>query len=138
MTTPICDTGPLVAFLNRNDPYHGWAVEVMKQVKPPLLVCEAVLTEAAYFLREDGADPDPLLAMLERGALRVGFDFENHWARVRALMRRYRQMDLADACVVVMSELHPRSLVLAVDRKDFSVYRRQDRRVIEFVAPGRG
>jgi len=52
-------------------------------------------------------------------------------------MGRYRQMDLADACVVVMSELFPRSPVLTVDRRDFSVYRREDRRVIPFLAPGR-
>lgn len=133
----ICDTGPLVVLLNRNDPYHTWAVEVMRQVKPPMLVCEAVLTEAAYFLREDGLDVDPLFAMMERGALRTGFELEQHWPRVRALMGRYRQMNLADACVVVMSELTPRSTVLTVDRRDFSVYRREDRRVIPFVAPGR-
>jgi predicted nucleic acid-binding protein len=134
----ILDTGPLVAYLNRRDPYHAWAVEVMQQVKPPMLVCEAVLTEAAYFLREDGLDVDPLFSMVERGALQAGFQLERHWPRVRALMRRYRQMDLADACVVVMSELFPRSTVLTVDRRDFSVYRRGDRRVIPFVAPGQG
>jgi predicted nucleic acid-binding protein len=50
-------------------------------------------------------------------------------------MARYRQMDLADASVVVMSELHTRSQVLTVDRTDFSVYRRNDRQVIDFVAP---
>jgi hypothetical protein len=26
----VCDTGALVAFLNRNDPYHAWAVSVFK------------------------------------------------------------------------------------------------------------
>jgi predicted nucleic acid-binding protein len=135
--TAICDTGPLVALLNRNDPYHEWSVEVMRQVKPPMLVCEAVLTEAAYFLREDRLEVDPLFAMLERGALRLGFELERHWPRVRAFMKRYRQMDLADACVVVMSELFPRSTVLTVDRRDFSVYRRGDRRGIPFLAPGR-
>ena len=41
----ICDTGPLVAYLNRNDPYHSWAMAVMKQVRPPALTCESVLTE---------------------------------------------------------------------------------------------
>jgi hypothetical protein len=47
-------------------------------------------------------------------------------------------MDLADASIVVMTELNARSQVLTIDRKDFSVYRRNDRQVIDFVAPGTG
>jgi len=131
----ICDTGPLVAYLNRNDPYHAWAVDLMKEVRPPMLTCEAVLTEAVYFLREDELDLDPLFEMLERDALRLEFDMSAHWPRIRTLMARYQQMDLADASIVAMSELHRRSQVLTVDRTDFSVYRRNDRRVIDFVAP---
>jgi len=131
----ICDTGPLVAYLNHNDPYHAWAVAVMKHVRPPLLTCEAVLTEAAYFLREDDLDIDPLFQLLERDALRVDFDLSVHWSRVRTLMARYHQMDLADASIVVMSERHRRCQVLTVDRTDFSIYRRNDRQVIDFVAP---
>jgi uncharacterized protein len=131
----ICDTGPLVAYLNRNDPYHAWAVSLMKQVRPPLLACEPVLTEAASFLREDEVEVDPLFQLLEREALRLDFDMSTHWPRVRTLMARYDRMDLTDAAIVVMSELHPRCQVLTVDRKDFSVYRRNDRQVIDFVAP---
>ena len=133
--TAICDTGPLVAYLNRKDPYHAWAVAVMKQVKPPILTCDAVLTEAMYFLREDRLDVDPLFGMLERGALQLNFELAAHWPRIRTLMGRYTQMDLADASVVVMSELHHRSQVFTVDRKDFSIYRRNDRQTIEFIAP---
>jgi predicted nucleic acid-binding protein len=44
-------------------------------------------------------------------------------------------MDLADASVVVMSELHAKSQVLTVDRTDFTLYRRNDRQVINFIAP---
>jgi predicted nucleic acid-binding protein len=44
-------------------------------------------------------------------------------------------MDLADASIVVMSELHHRCQVLTLDRRDSSVYRRNDRQVIDFVAP---
>jgi predicted nucleic acid-binding protein len=51
------------------------------------------------------------------------------------MMGRYRQMDLADACVVAMTELYPRCQVLTLDRKDFATYRRNDRQVIDFVAP---
>ena len=49
----ICDTGPLIAYLNRNDPHHSWAVALMKQVRSPMLTTEPVLTEVAYFLRAD-------------------------------------------------------------------------------------
>lgn len=133
----ICDTGPLVAFLNRRDPYHDWAVALLKQVRPPLLTSEAVLTEAAYFLREDKLPLDPLFELLARDALRLAFDLSAHWPRVRTLLARYDRMDLADASVVVMSELHTRAPVLTVDGRDFSVYRRHDRQVIDFVAPPR-
>ena len=134
----ICDTGPLLAYLNRNDPHHVWAVALMKQVRAPMLVCEPVLTEVVYFLREDGLAVDPLFQLLERQALRLEFDIPAHWPRLRTLMSRYRQMDLADASIVVMTELHARSQVLTIDRTDFSVYRRNDRQVINFVSPGSG
>ena len=133
----ICDTGPLVAYLNRNDPYHAWAVALMKQVRPPMLTCEPVLTEVAYVLREDELDLDPLFQLLERDVLRLDFDMSTHWPRLRTLMARYEQMDLTDAAIVVMSELHARCQVLTVDRTDFSVYRRNDRQTIDFVAPPR-
>ena len=131
----VCDTGPIVAYFNRNDPHHDWAVAVLQQVRPPLLTCEAVLTESAYFLREDRLSVDPLFEMLERNALRVDFDMSTHWPRMRTLMGRYDNMDLADACVVVMSEVHKNSQVLTIDARDFKTYRRNDRQVIRFIAP---
>ena len=133
--TNICDTGPVVAYLNRNDPYHGWAVHVMGQLAPPLVTCEPVLTEAAYSLREDGLDVGPLFELLERDALRIDFSLSAHWQRARTLMSRYEQMDLADAAVVVMTELYSRCQVVTVDRTDFTVYRRHDRQTIDFIAP---
>lgn len=131
----ICDTGPLVAYLNRNDSWHAWAVELMRQQRPPLRTCEAVLTEVAYFLREDGLSVDPLFELVHRGALSLDFDLEAHWPRVRTLMARYDRMDLADACVVTMSERWARCRVLTVDRRDFTIYRRNDRQLIDFTAP---
>lgn len=82
--TTICDTGPRVAYLNRNDRHHAWAVALMKQVPPPMLTCEAGLTEAVYFLREDRLAVDPLFQMLERGALRLEFDMAAHSSRLAA------------------------------------------------------
>jgi predicted nucleic acid-binding protein len=124
-----------VAYLNRRDPYHEWALTLMQQVGPPLLTCEPVLTEAAYFLREDRLSVDPVFQLLERGVLEVAFDVAAHWPRLRTLMTRYARMDLADASLVVMSEMHARCQVLTLDRRDFAVYRRHDRQVIPFIAP---
>lgn len=106
--TTICDTGHLPAYLNRHEPYHGWSVSLMKQMTALSHVCEPVLTEAVYFLREDGLTVEPLFQLLERNARRLEFDLSPHWPRVRTLMVRYRQMDLADAAIVVMTELHAR------------------------------
>ena len=86
-----------------------------------------------YFLREDGLDVDPLFGLLERGALRLQFDVSTNWPRIRTLMARYQRMDLADASIVVMSELHASSEVFTVDRRDFSIYRRNDGQTIHFV-----
>ena len=44
----LVDTGPLVAFVNRHDHFHAWVREQFGAIVPPLLTCEAVLTESAY------------------------------------------------------------------------------------------
>ena len=80
-------------------------------------------------------DVDPIFTLIEKNAVVVAFDLAANWARVRALMKRWERMDLADASIVVMSEVRPKSQVLTVDRKDFTIYRRNDRQVIDFIAP---
>ncbi len=42
----IVDTGPLVAFFDWSERYHRWAADRVDELDAPLLVCEAVLTEA--------------------------------------------------------------------------------------------
>jgi uncharacterized protein len=61
----IADTGFLVAFANRNDKYHDWAVSVAGRVTEPLLTCEAVLAETAFHLRNVAL----VLAMLRDGLI---------------------------------------------------------------------
>ena len=57
--------------------------------------------------------------------------------RLAELAERYadRTPDLADLCLIRMSELHPKYPVLTTDRKDFSVYRRGRREMIPLVCP---
>jgi predicted nucleic acid-binding protein len=53
------------------------------------------------------------------------------------LVRKYRDqdMDLADACVLRMSEVFDDAVVYTVDKTDFSVYRRRGRQRIPCVFP---
>ena len=46
-----------------------------------------------------------------------------------------QRMQLADACLVRMSELKRDCRVFTLDRRDFQVYRRFDRQMIPLVAP---
>ena len=69
MKSPVLlDTGPLVSFLSASDKHAAWVQEQWKRLRPPLLTCEAVLTEASFLLKREGADTDGLFALLERGS----------------------------------------------------------------------
>ncbi len=132
----LLDTGPLVSFLASGSADHRWAVEEWKRLPPPLLTCEPVLTEAAFLLKRDGHDNDPLFGLLERGIIRIAISVQEEQADLRALMRRYRNrpMSLADACLVRLSEIHPAGEVLTLD-SDFRIYRRHGNKVIPVRMP---
>lgn len=129
----IADTGFLVAFANRHDRHHEWAVGVAETVTDPLLTCEAVLAEAAFHLE----DVSVVLAMLRDGLVTLAFDCRDHLPQLAQLADRYasRKPDLVDLCLVRMSELFPRHSVITVDRTDFRVYRRNKRETIPLVCP---
>ena len=129
----IADTGFLVAFANRNDAHHDWAVGLAEQVDEPLLTCEAVLAETAFHL----ASVPLVLTMIDEGLVRVAFDCNSHLTQLAALAARYadRHPDLADLCLVRMSELFPRHSVITVDRDDFRIYRRNKRETIPLICP---
>lgn len=129
----IADTGFLVAFANQKDRHHAWAVELAENVTEPLLTCEAVLAEAAFHLRDSGL----VIQMVESGLVRLSFDCAQHLSQLASLAKRYRdrEPDLADLCLVRMSELNPRHSVITVDVADFRVYRRNKREAIPLIVP---
>jgi predicted nucleic acid-binding protein len=129
----ILDAGPLIAALNRNDRYHDWACETLARLGTPLHTCPEVLAEAAAMTGQ----PQAIVEMVEAGDLRLDFDLQDQSAAVLILLRKYRDrgMDLADACIVRMSELCRTCLVVTVDRTDFRVYRRNGRDTIPVLCP---
>lgn len=125
----IADTGLIVALLTRNDRYHAWAAGQFRACAP-FYTCDAVLAEAGSFF----PNPVALMALVARGDLILDSTFvlANELTRVLELINKYsdRPMDLADACLVRMSELTRECRIWTIDRGDFEAYRRHGRQPI--------
>ena len=131
--TGIADTGFLVAFANRKDRHHAWAVDVASQIDRALLTCDAVLAETAFHLENASL----VLAMVQDGLVAPRFVVSDHLARLAELARRYsdRKPDLADLCLIRLSEANPSLPVITTDVRDFRVYRRRRREMIPLLHP---
>ena len=128
----IADTGFLIALANARDLHHSWALRMAEQVTEPLLTCEPVLAEAAFHLRNSAL----VLEMIAEDLVALAFDCNDHLPQLAVLAARYadRQPDLADLCLIRMSELYPQHSIVTVDR-DFRLYRRNKREVIPIIMP---
>jgi uncharacterized protein len=129
----IADTGFLVAFGNRKDQHHSWARQLAERVTEPLLTCDAVLAETAFHLGNSAL----VLAFVTEGLVRPAFVLGDHLTRLIELAIRHadRKPDLADLCIIRLSELHPRHPVITTDLGDFRVYRRGRREAIPLIHP---
>lgn len=132
----IADTGPIVALLNSRDQYHLWARDLFESIEPPLATCEAVISEACFLVHGLKGGARAVFGLLDRGVLDLSFRLGPHLTAVDALMSRYSSvpMSLADACLVKMSELDPKAIVLTLD-SDFKIYRRNGRQVLPVAMP---
>ena len=131
----IADTGFIVGFANSDDAYHEWALTVAARLTAPALTCDAVLAEAAYHLRSTKF----VLELVDSGLLRPAFEVFPNIAQLNELAHRYedRSPDLADLCLIRMSEIFPERVILTVDEKDFRIYRRNGRDTIPLLCPPR-
>ena len=130
------DAGPLAAAFNRKDPHHRWVLETFKQLAGPFYTSESVLSETLFLLDRNNVASESLLEMLERGAVRIGFDPKLHMSNLIALIRRYadQPMSLADATLVRLAELHENATIFTLDRH-FRIYRKHGRRQIPLIIP---
>jgi len=129
----IADAGLLIAFLDRNDKYHGWADGVFRAESPPFYTAEPILAEVSAVL----GSPDSVLRMIESGDLVVRLDLQTEVFAIRSLAWKYRDqpMDLGDACCVRLAELLGGSVVYTVDKSDFLLYRKNGRQPVPCIFP---
>lgn len=132
----VVDTGPIVAMLDADEANHDWVMSQVERLRPPLITCEAVLTEAAFLVSRAGARPSVVPQLVTRGFVAVAKLFDDDAGEIVRLMARYRNvpMSLADACLVRLVERTPNATLFTLD-SDFSVYRQKGRRLIPLLAP---
>lgn len=133
--TILLDAGPLVAYFDRQDQDHEWAVDQWEQLNAPFVTCESVISEACYLLRRVRKSPSQAVSFVG-GAIWVNPILAEHSSEIAELMAKYADvpMSLADACLVKLSEKYPEGAVLTLD-SDFRRYRRFTRQSIPTIMP---
>ncbi len=132
----LVDTGPIVAFLNKTDNYHEWALSQFTQLIPPFYTCESVISEACFLLRDTINGPENVLKLIERELIQIPFKLETELSSIVPLISKYKNipMSLADACLVRLSEQISASSIITLDG-DFRIYRKHKRKIIPIIMP---
>ena len=132
----IIDSSVLAALLNKNDTYHQWAVTQLKEIQPPLLTCEAIISEVSFLIGRKQQGINVIFNYLKSGIIELPFCFSSEYVAIEKLMLKYNNvpMSFADACLVRMSEQYRNSCVFTLDA-DFLVYRKNANEIISLIYP---
>jgi uncharacterized protein len=104
----ICDTGPLVATLNKADHRHAECRDILEEHHGPLVIPALVVLEVCQLL-DSRAGPVAESAFL-KSLHQEEFDVEpltiQDYGRMSELTRKYSDLPLgaADACVIAVAE----------------------------------
>lgn len=131
----LVDTGPIVAFLDKSDPWHAACTQVFSQLRLPLLTSEAVLTELFYFMEYRSGDVEAALKLVQSGIVTVATIVDSDLRNIVRLMRQYRDrpMDFADATLVHLAERENLNTIVTIDFSDFQTYRIGGRRTFRIL-----
>lgn len=122
----LADTGPLVAYLDPDDPSHTEVSEAVDGFSGSLASTGAVITEAMHFLAGSPGGPGTLAELVSRSGMAIYDVCQPADLRAAArLMERYADtpMDFADATLVLLAEAIETYAVLTLDRRGFATYR---------------
>ena len=121
----LVDAGPLIALIHADDRQHERCVATLRELDEPLGTVWPALTEAMYLLNFSWKAQEALWEMLERGVVTLLPVEDADLARMRDLMKKYRDlpMDLADAALVAVAEREKVRRIFTLDRRDFAIYR---------------
>ncbi|MCL6261036.1 PIN domain-containing protein [Aquiflexum sp. TKW24L] len=124
MENILIDAGPLIALFSKRDNYHKRAVQFVKENKLIYWTTWPVVTEACHMLDFSIKAQTNLLEWCDRGGIFFVDLNQNHLKRLIELSLKYSDvpMDLADASIIVASELKGIKKIATIDT-DFYIYR---------------
>ena len=133
----LTDTGPLVALINLNDPYHQAALQAAARLPTgPMVTTWPSFTEAMYLLGQaTGIDgQEALWKMIFANRLKIRDAATGEPERMAELMRKYSDlpMDLADASLITAAEALAVRRIFSFDG-DFRIYVLRDGTTLELV-----
>ena len=132
MKPVLLDTGVIVALLDCSEQNHKRCVNAIDSVTQPLATCEAVIAESCYLLRNVSGASEAVLENVERGIFQIPFSIAKSAGPVRRILRKYRdrQVDFADACLILLAEEMETGEILTLD-SDFDFYRWKKNKVFQ-------
>lgn len=134
----LADTGALLAYLDRTDPWHQRCRDSFETLRLPLSTSNAVLTELFHLLGDNPREVELAGAFIRSGAVTVLPISDRDLPDIEMLMRKYRDrpMDFADATLVHLAQRESFSTVFTIDHDDFETYRVMGRKRLR-VLPSR-
>jgi predicted nucleic acid-binding protein len=120
----LLDTGVIVALLDRSERLHRACAGAVRELRAPLITCEAVIAESCYLLRNLSGASEAVIENVAAGVFQIPFQLSRESAGVKHVLRKYRdrKIDLADACLIRLADEFGTADILTLDQ-DFLIYR---------------
>lgn len=122
----LLDAGPLIAYLDTDDPAHEPCAAALEAFDGQLHTTSAVIVEVMHFLQDVLDGPETLVRFLAQSHTQVHDCTElAQLDRAAQLMRKYADvpMDFADATLVQLAQETSIADILTLDRRGFSAFR---------------
>lgn len=123
----VLDTGPVLALLDADDPFHARSVELIDAVDERLVLVAPTLVEIDYWIRKRLTAEvwQAFIGDIAAGAYHLEDLTAADLSRVAELERDYTDLSLGmvDAAVIAVCERLGETKVATLDRRHFSVVR---------------
>ena len=136
MNTWLVDTGPLIAYLDRNDPAHHEVASQLDGFKGQLVTTSAVIHEAMHMVATDPWGPHLLGNFISESGIQIyDLSYPSEILAASNLISQFSdtQMAYADATLLLLAEGLLLKDVLTLNRRGFSLFHTKGRRPLRLV-----